>query len=134
MRANRSRSKESFEYVSPAWAMNCSSFAQSSHLFSILCLLCYPVLGNAGISFMDGNMIQSYSFLRAIFIICSILAHGSSFSTAEIALLTFAFVNPSSTRAVAASSAMAFVPAENKADVLLPVPLTTLSLSSSMSL
>ena len=71
-----------------------------------------------------------YSFFRASFIIDSRLAEGFSFKTAEMALLTFAFVNPRRTRAVVASSTMALLHCENRAVLSDPPPFTILSLSS----
>ena len=66
--------------------------------------------------------------------ISSRLADGFSFRTAAIALLTLAFVKPSMTSAVVASSAAGFA-AEEKSTVLsAPAPFTTLSLSSRISL
>jgi len=66
--------------------------------------------------------------------ISSRLAPGFSLSTAVTAFVTLAFVNPSITNAVTASSVAAFAVDENKTLLSAPAPLTTLSLSSSMSL
>ena len=68
------------------------------------------------------------------FIISSKEAAGLFFKTADTALLTFAFVNPSMTRAVVASSAAGFEEGENRTELSAPSPLTTLSLSSRTSL
>ena len=75
-----------------------------------------------------------YNFLSADFIISSSEAPGFSFRTAETALLTLAFVNPSNTRAVVASSATPLALAANRVELSLPAPFTTLSLSSRISL
>ena len=66
--------------------------------------------------------------------ISSRVAAGFSFSTAATALLTFALVNPSITRAVVASSAAGFDDDWKSAGESDPPPFTTLSLSSRMSL
>ena len=66
--------------------------------------------------------------------ISSRLAFGFSFRTALIAFVTLAFVKPSRTRAVVASSVELFVVWLNNTELSVPPPLTTLSLSSRMSL
>ena len=75
-----------------------------------------------------------YNLLSESFIISSSEAVGDSFRTAAIALFTLAFVNPSITSAVAASSAIPGLDTVNIDGLSLPPPLTTLSLSSRISL
>ena len=76
-----------------------------------------------------------YRRFNESFIISSSEAEGFSLSTADTALFTFAFVNPSITNAVTASSVAVEVPeVGNSAAVSVPAPFTTLSLSSRMSL
>ena len=66
--------------------------------------------------------------------ISSRVAAGFSFNTAATALLTFALVKPSITRAVVASSAAGFEDDWKSAGESEPAPFTTLSLSSRTSL
>jgi hypothetical protein len=74
--------------------------------------------------------IEDYNRLRASFIISSRVAVGFSLSTADTALFTLAFVNPSITRAVTASS-VELLDVVGKIDVLsVPSPLHTLSFNS----
>ncbi len=66
--------------------------------------------------------------------ISSRVAVGFSLRTAATALLTLAFVKPSMTSAVVASSAAPFEAVGKSAGESEPAPLTTLSFSSRMSL
>lgn len=80
------------------------------------------------------HLLNYYKSLRASLIISSRVAEGFFFNTAATALLTLAFVNPSITRAVVASSAAGFDAGVKMVEMSVPPPLTTLSLSSRMSL
>ncbi len=62
------------------------------------------------------------------------VAEGFSLRTADMALATLGFVNPSITRAVVASSAAGFDDAVKRAGVSDPAPLVTLSFNSKISL
>ena len=78
--------------------------------------------------------VEHYNFFNASLMICSIVASGVSLRTAETALLTFAFVNPSRTSAVVASSTIALFALWNMTGLSAPPPLTILSFNSRMSL
>ena len=66
--------------------------------------------------------------------ISSKVAVGFSLSTALTAFVTFAFVNPSMTSAVVASSTAGFEAGVNRVVLSVPPPLETLSFSSRISL
>ena len=66
--------------------------------------------------------------------ISSRLADGVSFNTAVTTFITFALVNPSIIRAAAASSVAGFVDELTSEGESVPLPFTTLSLSSRISL
>ena len=75
-----------------------------------------------------------YILLSASLMISSKVAFGFSLRTALTALVTLAFVNPSITSAVVASSTAGFEAGTNRVVLSLPAPLVTLSLSSRISL